>query len=69
MLRLFAKRGIRLAPFPVVQQPLLRRTVFTGDVNQNQKVYGNTKPNQQWSHGNEDRLVRYPTCNSWSGNQ
>ncbi|KAF8535090.1 hypothetical protein BDD12DRAFT_894168 [Trichophaea hybrida] len=64
MLRLFAKRGVRLAPLPVVHQPPLRRTVITGDVNdspelgadQNKEVSGNTKPNQQWSHGNENRL-------------
>ena len=65
MLRLFAKRGVRLAPFPVVRQPPLRRTFLTGDVDDSPEREEQNKGDKQWKRGSEDRLVCYLTRNSW----
>ena len=65
MLRLFAKRGVRLAPFPVVRQPPLRRTFLTGDVDDSPEREEQNKGDKPNQHGREDLLVCYLTCNSW----
>lgn len=74
MLRLFAKRGVRLASLPVVRQPPLHRTFLTGDhdvnglpkfgAKENKEGSDNIKSNQQSRYGDENCLVRYPTRNS-----
>ncbi|KAG0639775.1 hypothetical protein HOY80DRAFT_1072478 [Tuber brumale] len=64
MLRLFAKRGVRLAPFHTARQHPSRRTFFTGEVNespepsadQNGEVPGNAKPDRLWNHGSKNHL-------------
>jgi len=57
MLRLFSKRGVRLAPLPVVRRPPLCRMFLTGDDNDLPEGSDYTEPNQQWSRENMNRLL------------
>lgn len=67
MLRLFAKRGVLFAPFPIVQQPLRCKRFHTRDDNfpKVEKASSNARPKvkQNQAPGNNDRLVSHCTSN------